>query len=86
MMSAQILAEIRFLLSSVTIGVLLSVIYDGVRIIRRVIPHHKGMVALEDLLFWLVTLFLMFFCLYDMNDGVFRWYSAAGVLIGIRIY
>ena len=85
-MSAQILAEIRFFVSSVTIGVLESVIYDGVRILRRVIPHHKVMVALEDLLFWLVTLFLMFFCLYDMNDGVLRWFSVVGVLIGIRIY
>ena len=85
-MSAQILAEIHFFVSSVTIGVLESVIYDGVRILRRVIPHHKVMVALEDLLFWLVTLFLMFFCLYDMNDGVLRWFSVVGVLIGIRIY
>lgn len=85
-MSIQIVEESRFFLYSMAVGVLVSVIYDVIRIFRRVIPHKKAAVAFEDFLFWVITLFLMFFLLYDMNYGVLRWFSIAGVTIGMGIY
>jgi spore cortex biosynthesis protein YabQ len=85
-MSIQIVQESGFFVYSMAIGVLLSVLYDLIRIWRRVIRHNKMAVALEDLLFWIVTLFLIFFLFYDRNDGVLRWFTVAGVLLGIGIY
>lgn len=85
-MSIQIMEESRFFLHSMGIGVVVSVLYDLLRILRRVISHKKFVVAIEDFIYWVITLFLMFFLLYDMSLGVLRWFSIAGAAIGMGIY
>lgn len=85
-MSIQIVEESGFFLYSMGIGVAISVLYDFIRILRRVISHKKFVVAIEDFIYWVITLFLMFFLLYDMNFGVLRWFSIAGAAIGMGIY
>ena len=85
-MSIQIVEESRFFLYSMAIGVAISVLYDVFRIMRRVIRHNKMAVAIEDIIFWMITLFTIFLLLYDMSFGVLRWFSIAGVAIGMKIY
>ena len=85
-MSAQILEETRFFLYSIMTGAWISVIYDIIRIFRRVVKHNKVLVALEDILFWVVSLVILFLLLYDMNYGVLRWFSVAGEILGMIIY
>lgn len=85
-MSIQIVEEARFFLYSVGIGAAVSILYDFLRILRRVISHKKFVVAIEDFIYWVITLFLMFFLLYDMSFGVLRWFSIAGAAIGMGIY
>ena len=36
-------------------GMLILVIYDGIRIFRRVLPHGVWSVALEDVLYWFLS-------------------------------
>ena len=85
-MSIQIVEETRFFLYSVITGAFISLLYDVIRILRRVIAHNKTAVAFEDLLFWIVSIFILFFMLYDMSYGVLRWFSIAGATIGMTIY
>ena len=61
-------------------------IYDGIRIFRRVLPHGVWSVALEDVLYWFLSALLVFQLIYRENDGALRGYALAAVAVGMFIY
>lgn len=85
-MSPQIVEESRFFLYSILTGAFIAGLYDLIRILRRVLKHNQFFVALEDFVFWLEALFILFLMLYDMNYGVLRWFSIAGATLGMIVY
>lgn len=68
----MIVEEVRLLLISAAIGILLLLIYDGIRIFRNLIPHGSFFLALEDFLYWLAASLLIFWMVYRSNDGAMR--------------
>lgn len=78
--------ELRFFLASVLWGIILLVIYDGVRVLRRIVKHTKAAEWLEDILFWVVSGCLIFRMMYEMNDGRIRSFSILGVTLGMVLY
>lgn len=85
-MSGQIVSEGQFLLSCFIAGVCITVVYDGLRISRRVISHNTFWVAVEDLIFWMGAAIFLFYVLYETNNGVIRWFSVAGAGVGMMVY
>lgn len=85
-MSHQIVEESNFFLYSVCMGIIITFIYDWIRLLREMIPHNTFFVSIEDLLFWFFTSCAQFFLLYKMNNGMVRWYSIAGAFIGMILY
>lgn len=85
-MSESIFQEMEFLGNSILTGVLLLIIYDGLRILRRAIPHSKGFVGLEDFMYWLAVTFFVFSLLYRENDGGIRWFAIFGIFCGMLLY
>lgn len=85
-MSAGILGELQFFGLAVIRGVLILVLYDILRILRRIVPHGNLAVALEDLFYWLGTAFLVFQLLYRENDGAVRGYALFAVALGMLLY
>jgi spore cortex biosynthesis protein YabQ len=85
-MSGQIINEGIFLLYCLLSGICITIVYDCLRIFRRVRHHGTAWIAIEDLFFWLVTAIFLFYVLYKTNNGVIRWFSIAGVGIGMLIY
>ena len=85
-MSDAISMEIRFFLASVLSGIILLIVYDVIRIIRRVIKHAWFFVALEDLIFWLLSGLFIFRMMYEMNNGTIRGFAVLGMLLGMIIY
>ncbi len=75
-----------FLLQAFVIGAAIPFIYDGARIFRRVIPHKQILVSLEDMLFWLVCAFYVFWWMYRASNGGMRWFAVAGALFGMYLY
>lgn len=72
---------------SITWGMFLTVIYDCLRIFRRVVIHKKIFVmSAEDILFWIFAGFAVFHVTFMVNDGVVRAFSLAGFLIGSFMY
>lgn len=62
-MSPQIVEETLFLYHSVLLGVFVAVIYDIIRILRRVVKHNRFFISLEDILYWVFCAFEVFiFC------------------------
>lgn len=85
-MSGQIVSEGRFLLYCFLSGICITIVYDCLRIFRRVKKHSTGFVALEDLIFWFAAAAFLFYMLYETNNGVIRWFSIAGAGVGMLIY
>ena len=85
-MNTMIIMELRFFLMSVLCGVILLVIYDCLRIFRKVIEHDSVWISIEDILYWVFSAVLIFRMMYEMNNGIIRGFSMAGVLLGMIIY
>lgn len=85
-MSEGILFELQFFFRAFFWGVLMMILYDGIRIFRRLIPHNTAAVAVEDILYWLVCGVLIFGMLYVENSGAIRGFAIAAVVLGMLLY
>lgn len=85
-MSPGILKELQFFGLAVLRGALILVLYDVLRIFRRIVPHGIWAVALEDVLYWIGTALLIFQLLYRENDGAVRGYALVAVAVGMLLY
>ena len=75
-----------FLIHSLLLGAILTFIYDGFLIIRKVIRHSTFFVSLEDMIFWIACALLVFYTLYKENNGILRWFAVAGAALGMVVY
>lgn len=85
-MSEIIIGQVRFLLMTSLLGMGLMGAYDVCRFLRWIIPHHKFMVAVEDILFWSIMSLPAYALFFVYNDGEIRWYGALAVFVGGILY
>lgn len=85
-MSMSIVIELQFFFISILWGVILLVLYDVLRIFRRIIRHSGLVVAVEDLLFWVASSVLIFAMMFRENDGIIRGFAIMGTTIGMVLY
>lgn len=85
-MNAAITIELKLFLLSVLWGVLILLIYDIIRIIRRLINHNIIITTIQDILFWITVSLFIFAMLYINNDGIIRGFSVIGMGIGMILY
>lgn len=84
--SEDIFRELDFFAVSFLLGILLVLVYDCLRIFRRLVRHGTVWIALEDLCYWIMTAFAVFAMLYQKNDGLIRGFSIGGIVIGMLLY
>ena len=75
-----------FLMHSLNMGVYLSLIYDGFRILRRVFSHNDLLISLEDIAFWIYAAGAVFMLMYRESNGMLRWFAILGGLFGVLVY
>lgn len=85
-MNTGIMEEVYFFLNSLVMGILITFVYDFLIILRKVIRHNIFFISLEDLLFWIATAIAIFAMLYEENNGVPRWFSIVGAMVGMMVY
>lgn len=85
-MSSRIVGELEFFVRSFVWGVGITILYDGLRLFRRVIRHGTLAVSIEDLLYWMVYAGLLFRMIYLENDGMIRGFALLAVLLGMILY
>lgn len=85
-MSIDVINECVFWFSCFLMGIIVTVLYDIFRIIRRVIPHNGFFIALEDMIFWAMVSVLLFLLLYHLNNGTVRWFAVLGLFVGMCFY
>lgn len=75
--------ELILFMKSLWYGSFLLILYDCLRILRRVFRHSSGMVAFEDLVFWIGSGFFLFSRIYQENSGALRAYLFVGAAVGV---
>jgi spore cortex biosynthesis protein YabQ len=85
-MSYSITVELKFFLISVLSGGIILLVYDCLRILRRIIKHDSFFIAVEDLIFWVAAGLFIFTIMYSENDGIIRGFAIMGMAIGMVLY
>lgn len=86
-MSDLITWEWKFFAIAVMWGMILSIGYDILRIFRRVVIHRKvATLAIEDILFWMISGFAMFHVIFMVNDGIIRSFALMAFALGSAMY
>lgn len=86
MMSGVILEELRVAGVAVISGAYITIVYDVIRIFRRLIPHGNVWIGIEDFFFWIWTALWVFSVLYRENDGSLRIYTILAMVLGMFLY
>ena len=79
-------SENEFLLHALYMGSFITFLYDILRIFRRVIPHGRLAVSLEDIAFWIYCGIKVFLMMHHESNGTLRWFAVLGALTGMLLY
>lgn len=85
-MSQDIINEVMFLLRAFFMGVIITAVYDGLLILRKLIKHSRFFVSAEDFFFWIVCAGAVFYVLNEESNGTLRWFAVAGAGLGMLLY
>lgn len=78
----QLFCLLIFILTGLVIGIL----FDIFRILRRSFKTTDFITYLEDIIFWILTGCIMLFSIFIFNNGEIRSYVFIGIAIGIILY
>ena len=74
-----------FLVFTLT-GFIIGALFDVFRILRKSFKTSDFITYLEDILFWVLTGFLIIYNIWYFNDGEIRLFMFLGLIMGILIY
>lgn len=85
-MSQEIVQELTFFTHSILMGLIITFVYDWIRVLRKLFRHGAILMSVEDLFFWFVCGLAVFYMLYKENDGTLRWFAVLGATLGMFLY
>ena len=78
----QLISFIYFII----VGVVLSIIFDIFRILRRTMKTSDIVTNIQDVVFCIITGIIILFSIFYFNNGELRLYVFLGIFIGIALY
>ena len=78
--------QARLFLLTILLGGGMGLFYDALRVFRHAVRHKRLWMQIEDGLFWLLTVFLVFCVLLRANNGEIRFFSLLGLFGGMGLY
>lgn len=85
-MNREIAGDVRFFLAAVLLGAAAALVYDLLRVWRRVRKQTLFFVSLQDFLFWFVLGLAGFSLIYRYNAGTLRFFAFFGICAGACLY
>lgn len=73
-------------LKSCYIGFALAFLYSLFSVVRRLKMHKRYLVAIEDILYWIIVFYILFSILHKIYWGIIRWYFIVGIFSGSIFY
>lgn len=78
--------QLEIFISVFAAGVVAGIFYDLIRILRLNIKHSHMAVCVEDIIYWIVVIIVMFLFMLDKNNADLRFFSIMGFYLGLVIY
>lgn len=67
-------------------GIIIGLLFDFFRILRRSFKTHDIVTCLQDVLFWILTGFILLYSIFTFNNGEIRLFMFLGVILGCILY
>lgn len=67
-------------------GIIIGLLFDFFRILRKSFKTPNFITYIEDILFWVLTGILVLYSIITFNNGEIRLYIFLGIIIGIALY
>ena len=67
-------------------GLLIALLFDFFRILRKTIKTADFITYIEDALFWILTGFIILYSIFTYNNGEIRLFMFLAIILGILIY
>lgn len=67
-------------------GIIIGLLFDCFRILRKTIKTNNLFTYIEDVIFWLLTGVLILYSIYYFNNGQIRLYMFLGIILGTILY
>ena len=67
-------------------GIIIGVLFDFFRILRKTIKTKDAITYIQDILFWILTGFIILYSTFTFNNGEIRIFMFIAILIGVIFY
>lgn len=67
-------------------GIIIGVLFDFFRILRKTIKTKDTITYIQDILFWILTGFIILYSTFTFNNGEIRIFMFIAILIGVIFY
>lgn len=85
-MNSETINQAYLFLIFILNGLLIGIIFDIFRILRRSFKTSNIITYIEDIAFWVISALIVMYSLFVFNNGEFRAYIFIGIFLGIAIY
>lgn len=85
-MNINVYQQLFNLLVFTITGIVIGILFDIFRIIRKSFKTADFITYIEDVLFWLLTGLILLFTIFTFNNGEIRTYIFVGLLLGFVTY
>ncbi len=82
----MIMNQVYLFLIFIVNGVIIGILFDFFRILRKSFKTNDVITYFEDLLFWILTGFSILYFIFAFNNGEIRLFMFLGIAIGITLY
>lgn len=67
-------------------GVIIGLLFDFFRILRKTIKTKDFVTYIQDFLFWILTGIIILYSTFTFNNGEIRLFLFVGIIIGVTLY
>ena len=82
----MIINQVYLFLIFIVNGIIIGILFDFFRVLRKSFKTTDIVTYIEDLLFWILTGFSILYFIFVFNNGEIRLFMFLGIAIGITVY
>lgn len=67
-------------------GVIIGLVFDAFRILRKSFKTSDLITIIEDIIFWIITGIIVLYSVFIFNNGEIRFFMFIGIFLGVLLY
>lgn len=82
----MILSQASLFLIFIINGIIIGIVFDIFRILRKSFKTPDIVTIIEDILFWIITGIIILYSIFVYNNGEIRFFMFIGIFLGAMLY